>query len=471
MSFNDKINKWSRAHVFYNMYTHDPGKDAPNFMKLEHAWRMDTLLTAPNGKLLTENSLFNEIRNSPKIYLAHITPNLPEIIKSGAIYSSGGCLLGGVYTTPIFNENGKFRVHNLGRYVVKEEAPRASYLQKKNNPDALIIEVSIPPKSHENLIGIDYTRLGDIHLSIYEDLEYLLSFKERLELHSTILRHIKNSLAFLNLISNAYTDKKQLEPENFFELYVAAVDHLPILGYLYFETVSEYIMLHEDSPQAKRAHSFGEFYNYSYKNLMFDLFPGMLLGQSLGTFKPTLKQLGDYISSKKIFSNFSEKEMGRYLTNRLVFLVNSRLFKGDDQPIDWRDVRWDFDSLSDKASQLLGHLIHREFRNFGRYPDFYFYFDQFKALQVWNYWNHMDILIPFNGFIPKGETGLNPAWPDLDYKIYSSKTIEDASGEVYFEPGEVLNVSVVPRLVNIKYTTMRSRDKQGRMELSELGKK
>ncbi len=458
MSFNQKINKWSQAHVFYNMFTHDPGENAPKGIKLEYEWRMKMLKETPNGRLLTENSLFNTLRTSSKIYLAHITPHLEQIMQSGSIYPSGGCLLGGVYTTPIFQENGKFRLHNLGRYILKEEAPRAAYLQQKNNPDILIIEVTLPPNNHENLIGVDYTRLGDIHFDVYKELEYLLSFKERLELYDVILKNVKNSLAFLNFANCAYVNKKEIVPETFFELYLAAIDHLPILGYLYFEVISEYLMLNEDSKEAKYAHSVGEFYNNTYKDLMFDLYPGMLKGQSIGTFKPTLKQVGDYIIGKKIISKFNKDEMSRYLTDRLNFLVNARLFNNDNGSLtDWRDIKWDFDSLSIIARKLLGHLLHREFRNFGRYPDFYFYFDQQKALQIWNYWNHMDTVIPFNGCFPKGEMGLNPAWPDLEYNIYSSKLIKDDRRGIILELGEKLDIKVVPRLVNIKYTTMRSK--------------
>lgn len=442
------------------MYTQKPLAGSSKGTVLEHEWRMRMVNEAPNGKLLVSNSVFDVIRSSSKIYMTHITPNLERIIQSGSIYSSGGCLLGGIYTTPIFQEEKGLRVHNLGRYIMREEAPRASYLQKKNNPDALVIELTIPPESHKNLIGVDYTRLGNIHFGIYKELEYLLSFRERVELHDVILRKIKNSLAFLNMINDAFVTGSKPDPKDFFSLFLKSIDDLPVLGYLYFEALSEYIMLFEDSAEARKSHELGEIYNYSYKNLMFDLFPDMLLGRSLGTFNPHPDRVAEYIAGKGVFTSFSKEHLLDHLVDRLVLLANTRLFNDQPDVIRWRELKWDFDSLEKVASQLLGHLIHREFRNFGRYPDFYFYFDQFKALQIWNYWNNMDVAIPFNGYCPKGEIGINPAWPDLEYNIFRADQNDDPSGEIYLEPKEELDVRIVPRLVNIKYSMMRSRDKK-----------
>jgi len=59
--------------------------------------------------------------------------------------------------------------------------------------------------------------------------------------------------------------------------------------------------------------------------------------------------------------------------------------------IDWKNFEWNFDNIMDKVGNLAGHLIHRELRNYCRYPSLYYYFDQTKALQIRNYWNHMEL--------------------------------------------------------------------------------
>lgn len=459
MAFEDKICQWSKAHVFYNMYEHEPDNNAPQSVKDDYIWRMRLLKETPNGSFIIKNSFFNSLKEE-KIYLLHTTPNLEGILRSGSLYSSGGCLVGGIYATPLFKKKNLFHLHNLGEYIVKKEAKKASYMQNSHNPiNNLLIEVELPTYTHSNLIGIDYLKIGNIHFDIYKELEYLLSFEERVKLHDSLLIRIKHSLSLLSLASNSYSNHKKPDAKLFFDLLVSAIDHLPILGYMYFEVVSEFIMLHEKSANAQKYHKIGELYNWTYKDLMFDLFPDLLKGYGLGIFKPELNLLLKYINKKKIIPNFDPEYTSNLILERLLFLINTRLLNLDhcNMGIDWKSVKWTFNDLSLFASQLLGHLLHRELRNFGRYPDFYFYFDQFKALQIWNYWNHMDILIPFNGFIPKGELGINPACPNMKYNIYKGKIFEENEGLV-IEPVEKLNLKIIPRLVDVKHAIMRSKD-------------
>lgn len=452
----EKMQKWANAHVFYNMFLH--GIDDSRTAKIsdnEKKWREWAVQETPNGKLILRNGFFDILKKSEKIFLFHVTPNLEKITESGVIYSSGGCLVGSVYAAPLFPEGDGFRVHNLGEYIFKSEASRASYLKENGRkPSILIIEVDLPERAHDNLIGIDYTKLGDIHLSIYKDLEYLLSFRERAVLQEVLVNNVRQCLPYLNVVSSEH--KGRVDSETFFHSFLGAIDHLPILGYLYFEAVSEYLMLFQNFKKAKIAHGYGEFYNASYKDLMFDIFPELLKGVGLGFFKPTFKQVADYITSKKLISNFDRKAFEEHLIKRLIFLTKSRLLC-DNCNMDWRSMNWDFKNLEAVSAPLLGHLVHRELRNFGRFPDFYFYFDQFKALQVWNYWNQMGITIPFNGFIPKGEIGVNPAWPELKMKVYIGKEVKkSAGGAMYVKPGKEIPVKIIPRLVDYKIRTMRS---------------
>jgi len=65
-------------------------------------------------------------------------------------------------------------------------------------------------------------------------------------------------------------------------------------------------------------------------------------------------------------------------------------------------------------------------------------------------------MIPFNGITPKGEVGINPAYPDLKYKIYKGN-VKKQNGLIFLEPGESQYISVEPRLVELRYTTMRNK--------------
>jgi hypothetical protein len=464
MKPDENLQQWSNAHAFYSMYLQDVTD--PFRSKEEFEWRHWAVNETRNGHLVLKNSFFDTLKTSSKIYLFHVTPNLPKVLESGVLYSSGGCLVGSIYATPLYPYQGVFRPHNLGEYIYRHEAPRATYLQSKDEaPGILILEVDLPERAHDNLIGIDYTKLGSVHLAIYKDLEYLLSLRERVYLQEIVVNKIKQALCMLNIASN-YQRGEPINIDHFFELYLSAIDQLPILGYLYFEVIAEYLMLFEDHASAREAHEKGEIYNASYKNIMFDIFPELLRGAGLGHFKPTPAQVVAYIRKYNIISKFDESSFLQHLANRTIYMVRSRLFNGKSEAINWRALKWDIKDLEVVASPLLGHLVHRELRNFGRFPDFYFYFDQVKALQAWNYWNQMGVVIPFNGVMPKGEIGVNPALPDLSVRVYVGKEVRGSKNEsllVEIE-GEV-PVKIVPRLIDHRVSLMRSRAKQDIKEL------
>ena len=91
-----------------------------------------------------------------------------------------------------------------------------------------------------------------------------------------------------------------------------------------------------------------------------------------------------------------------------------------------------------------------------RYPNFYFYFDQYKALQAWNYWNAQDIIFPYNAILPKGEIGINPAYPNLKYKIFTT-SISKKNGYTYITPEERMPLIIEPRLAELQMLLMRTK--------------
>lgn len=446
--------KWSKAHVFYGIL--DSRSVNSSFVKKEwidcdYEWRTEMLNKAPNGRLIIKNSLFDSLKNSSKVYLAHITQNLDKILESGFIYPSGGCLVGSIYASLLFKEGDNLKMHNLGKYIFEKEAPKASKIRNnKNCPAVLIIEITTPPNKKSSLIGVDYTRLGSIHLEVYKEIESFLPYKKKIKINNIISDKIKNSFDFLSLIYNSYITGRIVESSVFFDLLNKTISHIPILGYLYFEAVSEYLMLYQDFNEAKKAHIQGELYNHSYKNLVFDIFPTLLVSGGLSAFKPTLKQLSDYIKRRKIIPQFDQKKIANYLVNRLTFLINSRLLNGgfflENSDISKRDIN----NVSEIFPSLLGYLICDELRNYYNYGDF----DKFEASQIWRYWNNMDVIVPFNGFIPKGEVGVNPAYPDLNYQIYLGRTYK-YNDNLYVVPEKKLDIKILPKLADKKHTAMR----------------
>ncbi len=453
---NNIIVQWADAHVFYNMYARKSVDNSSKIEADEIKWRQRVISKSPNGHLIINNSFFDTLKKSRKIYLVHNTYNLNEIEKNGIIFASGGCLVGSIYCSPLVLESNRLRMHNLGVYINDVEAPMILGGVKNKKPDLLIFEIDVNEHTHHNLIGIDYLRLGNIHYSIYKQLEYLLSYKERSELDKIVVSRIRRSLDYLTLCGELYFKGQKVNTDKFLEVFIENINFLPILGYLYFEVITEYILLFQDNNEARRYADAGEFYNPTYKELMYALQPKLKNNFKISSFQPNIDSVINYIEHNNIFTNFNSNHFKQYISERLIYWTNTKLLSENSHEVNWYKFQWDFINLSHHASPLLGHLIHRELRNFGRYPSFYFYFDQSKALQVWNYWNHMDISIPFNGVIPKGEIGINPALPDLNYKIYHGKYIDDADFK-YIEPMKELDIKIEPKLVDLRYTNMHAK--------------
>lgn len=144
MNLNDNLSTWANAHVFYNTFKHKPNIDDNKILREEHDWRKNAINNSIHGNLLTNNSLFNVLKNKNKIYLAHITPNIHNILDNNDIYPSGGCLVGSIYCTPAFEEGEKIRVHNLGKYIFENEAPRFSNSKTPNSSSVIVFECRVP---------------------------------------------------------------------------------------------------------------------------------------------------------------------------------------------------------------------------------------------------------------------------------------------------------------------------------------
>ena len=453
MDFLDSYHLWADAHAFFDssnlIATNTQATDL--LLQQTGAWDQRLAEATPNGHLLRRNALFDALSHGGTLHLLHVTHALEEISEQGVLYPSGGCLVGSIYCAPLTATAHGFRPHNLGSYVLNREAP--AFLERVGLADRtatpLIFELEVPPQAYRGLAGVDYLRLGNIHLQLYSQLEYLLSKSERHQLRETVVSRVKNSTAFLAAAAALAYQKATISPRPFLQLLDDTIPRLPILGYLCFEALAEYVMLHSTSTRTRQLAELGEFNNWLYKELLFAV-PGMIGKFDLAKFRLPPDELPGLLAQIDSTLNVSHAE--KYLTDRISYLVAARLFSPGQVPEAWSHTRWEFDSLATQLGPLLGHLIHRELRTFGRYPDFYFYFDQYKALQAWNYWNHLDIIAPFNGTMPKGEIGINPAYPDLDYKVWRAEP--DEAGHLH--PTERLDLTVVPRLVDIKYTLMRN---------------
>ncbi len=407
-----------------------------------------------NSGLLTNNNFFNLVKTCKKLYLIHTTKNKERILQDGYLYPSSGCLIGSIYLTPGFEQtNGSIRLHNLGAYYYTKEAPTAIKLKNlTSKPDIFIIEINLKKDEKVNISGVNYLKLGQLHFDIYNKLNYLLTNDEKKNLENITLKRIENAYTFLSSFLDYSQHTTETSKRDFLNLFISQIQHLPILGYVYFEALTKSMMLHQNDEISLLYKENGEFYNWHYKDLMSYLYPHFFSNFSLGTFTPHLNNILMFIQQNKIISS----------TDMFLNDFYSQLFKLSTDVLQFKNntsltLPQTFADLPSSLMPLAGHIIHRELRNFSRYPDFYFYFEQIKALEMWNFWNKQNVLIPFNGIIPKGEIGLNPAYVEnIQYNIYEGVNFKEKNNFLYIEKGAETNLKIATRLVEQKHLFMRN---------------
>ncbi|MEU6060342.1 hypothetical protein [Streptomyces sp. NPDC047097] len=455
---DDLHDMWADAHVSYSSPT-GPDTSCLGVTLAEQAatWHARLTETAPNGSLLVHNSMFDTLTNSDVLHLLHVTHSLDRITRHGTLRPSGGCLVGSVYCAPLTSTGDGLRMHNLADYILTEEAPTAVARSPLPGrvPSPLIVEITLPRRCYRGLSGIDYLRLGPIHLRNYLDREFLLGPRERCALHEAVLSRVKNAADFLHLAASIAAAPEPAEHEAFPRLLAQAIPQLPVLGYIYFEALSEYLMLYSRSPQTRRLAELGEFNNRLSKQLLFTGFPGTASHFDLAHFRLDFTRLDEFLA--RIDPSIEAAHARRHLTARISYLTAARLLGPEAPSRNWNHIRWTFGHAARFFGPLLGHLIHRQLRRFSRYPDFYHFYDQDKAFQAWNYWNQIGIALPFNGTLPKGEVGINPAFPDLRYRVWKAELGEDR----LLHPTEELELRLTPRLVGTQHTLMRDRRTSG----------
>ncbi len=324
-------------------------------------------------------------------------------------------------------------------------------METKKHTRTLVFEITpdapVPPK------GIDYLRLGAVHLRIYLTHRNFLTEAEDAQLRRAVLGRVSAAAPFLDtLLANA-TGNPTPDAE-FVDRLAATVPVFPFLGYLYFEVVSEYLMLNSRTPETKAYAQLAEMNNRLYKRLAFSAVRGMDKLFDLSRFSPGHDRLLRLVG--QIEAGLTSGA-ARYIRRRVSHLFTTVALAPGQDAASFTFGAADFDVLSATAPPLLGQLLFREMRIIDRYPQLYLAFEQAKALEAWDYWNTEGIPTPFNGTIPKGEIGINPAYPRSRCVVWTAETCERG----LLHPADQLDVTFLPRLAELGMTAMR-RDETGK---------
>ncbi|MCX4513964.1 hypothetical protein OHA27_27315 [Streptomyces sp. NBC_01619] len=407
----------------------------------EADWRHRLQHDTPGGHLLAHNAMTRTLTDGGPIHLMHTTTALDAIRASGQLYASSGCLLAALYCAPLTETPAGLRPHNLGAYLLQ------------NKPHTRTLWIEITPTAPTPAKGIDYLRLGHLHLHTYLNHRSFLTEAEDTRLRRKALHQIRTTAPFLDMaLANA--TRRRTAPGTFVDQLASAAQYLPFLGYVYFEVLSEYLMLHSTSAETKAYAAAGEMNNRLFKRLAFSAVSGMDKLFDLSRFHPGHQRLHDLING---IEPRLAPGAAQYTRDRLSHLLTAlALEPGQDAAaFTFRDQ--DFDSLTRTAPSLLGQTLFREMRILERYPQLYLAFEQAKALRAWNYWNSHQIATPFNGFLPKGEIGINPACPTATFTVWLAETCERG----LLHPVDELDVAFAPRMADLSMTAMR-RDATGK---------
>lgn len=429
--------------------------------------------SAPNSGLVYQNSLFDMIRGDEPVTLAHVTLSLDAIIAEGSIYPSAGCLVGSVYCTPAFRDGSRLRLHNLGAYYYLREARQSGFTRGVGGaagpvaaePRILLIEVSRPKDVGRALEGVNYLRMGDLHFKCFEEYADLAPDDIKDIAVSSILAEEGFLVRTVEEIRRASTRVDQ--DLDYLEEASRAVrrGQMPYFGYALFEAFCTALMLLQDDEASVKLRELGEFNNWHYKELLYRTFPAFQQNFRLSGFSPNWRELIAIIHQEGIVGNNTDRlvsviatRVRRYLAHNS--LVNFREFNGfrsGRRVADWGDV-------VEHARPLVGHTIHRVIRNVDpeTYFDLFNYFEQTKAQGIWAYWVKKRIAFPFNGVLPKGEMGINPAMKALQLRYYEAE-VEVEGDHVYVRPTTELKLQMKRRLGSLQHSFMR--DKSGILPL------
>ncbi|MFC5802160.1 hypothetical protein [Streptomyces formicae] len=416
----------------------------------ESDWRHYLEHSTPNGWLIRHNAMIEALVSGKPMYLLHTTKDIDAIRISRQLHVSTGCLVGALYCSPLVSQREGLRPHNLGAYLMRTK-PSTTPMVFEIIPDA-----PIRPK------GVDYLHLGAIHLRTYERYQSFLTLAENDQLDHAVQTGLRAAAVFFDVALRNAAGHATPAPE-FIDQLSDAVAHVPFLGYLYFEVLSEYLMLHSVTPETKTYALAGELNNWLYKRLAFAAVDGMDQLFDLARFNPRYRRLVQLIEG-------TEPALGpgvaEYVRRRLSHLFARTALHPSQDAASVTFLGADLSTLRNIAPGLIGQMIFREIRYMPRYQQLYHCFEKAKALEAWDYWNSEGIPTPFNGILPKGEIGINPVYPRSAVRAWTAE--QDSRG--YLHPAEEVTAVFTPHLASWwappRRREMRNATEDSRVELA-----
>lgn len=418
--------EWEHAHTDYTMPAQR--RIPSSLAESESDWRHYLEHSTPNGWLIRHNAMTEALVSGKPMYLLHTTKDIDAIRISRQLHVSTGCLVGALYCSPLVSQREGLRPHNLGAYLMRTKLSTTPMVFE------VIPDAPIRPK------GVDYLHLGAIHLRTYERYQSFLTLAENDQLDHAVLTGLRAAAVFLDVALRNAAGHATPAPA-FIDQLSDAVAHVPFLGYLYFEVLSEYLMLHSVTPETKTYAQAGELNNWLYKRLAFAAVDGMDQLFDLARFNPRYHRLVQLIEGMEPALGPGVAE---YVRRRLSHLFARTALHPSQDAASVTFLSADLSTLQNVAPGLIGQMIFREIRYMPRYQQLYHCFEKAKALEAWDYWNSEGIPTPFNGVLPKGEIGINPVYPRSAVRVWTAE--QDSKGHLH--PAEEVTAVLTPHLAS-----------------------
>jgi hypothetical protein len=418
--------EWENAHTDYTMPAQR--RIPASLAESESDWRHHLERSTPNGWLIRHNAMTEALVSGKPMYLLHTTKDINAIRTSRQLHVSTGCLVGALYCSPLASQREGLRPHNLGAYL----------LRTKRATTPMIFEVT--PDAPIRPKGVDYLHLGAIHLRTYLRYQSFLTPAENDRLDRAVLAGLRAAAVFLDVALRNAVGHATQAPE-FIDQLSDAVAHVPFLGYLYFEVLSEYLMLHSATSETKTYAQAGELNNWLYKRLAFAAVDGMDRLFDLARFNPRHHRLAQLIEG---IEPALSPGVAEYVRRRLSHLFARTALHPSQDAASVTFQGADLSTIQEAAPGLIGQMVFREIRYMGRYRQLYHCFEKAKALEAWAYWNSEGIPTPFNGILPKGEIGIHPVYPRASVRVWTAE--QDSKG--YLHPAEEVVAVFTPHLAS-----------------------
>lgn len=405
---------------------HDGAEDAT-----ELGWLDYFIHHTPNGSLYYENSIRFAVDGTQDIVLVHATLSLDEIKRSGILYPSVGCLGAAIFAVPLTNSQ---RIHNFTQYIIDREIPMIKTTKSIDDRRVELIGIKIKQnmyqRANKHCYGFNYLYLGPMQYRVYQDFTRHFSQpddrRQCTRFERAVVRQIRESRDFLNLCCDYELDL--VDSDMFFRQLHKALWSLPFLGYVYFETLSEYVQLYQVDAESQRLKAGGELNIRHFKDLVYALAPELTDGFDLEKFRPAIADVVNMLKmmdrERKLFRAYDEYAFLNFMKWRLAQSVRLKVLGKQRLP---EDVRFE----SNQA--LTGHIVHRLIGEVRYMQPYLWEYDMSRAERIWQDWQVNGITFVENAVMPRGEVGVNPLLPADSYEIYRLETDTQTDGVLFKE--------------------------------------